>query len=77
VRRPTSNDRQKVDVQLQRMLDNLTVTPAFVIGRRTDILGWNRLAAALWTDFGQIPDQERVFVRLLITEPWMRELYAD
>jgi hypothetical protein len=77
VRRPTSNDRQKVNVQLQRMLDNLTVTPAFVIGRRTDILGWNRLAAALWTDFGQIPDQERVFVRLLITEPWMRELYAD
>ncbi|WP_324609119.1 hypothetical protein [Streptomyces scabiei] len=50
---------------------------AFVIGRRTDILGWNQLAAALWTDFGRYPEQECVFVRLLFTEPWMRELYAD
>ncbi|MFJ9097357.1 helix-turn-helix domain-containing protein [Streptomyces sp. NPDC102405] len=73
----TAGDRQQVDTQLRRMLDNLTATPAFVIGRRTDILAWNELAGALWTDFGRIPEQERVFVRLLITEPWMRELYVD
>ncbi|MFI0815981.1 helix-turn-helix domain-containing protein [Streptomyces sp. NPDC021098] len=73
----TSGDRQRVDTQLQRMLDDLTATPAFVIGRRTDILAWNQLAAALWTDFGRYPEQERVFIRLLFTEPWMRELYAD
>ncbi|MFK0159461.1 helix-turn-helix domain-containing protein [Streptomyces sp. NPDC090499] len=72
-----SGARQQLDVQLQRMLDDLTATPAFVIGRRTDILGWNQLAAALWTDFGCFPEQDRVFVRLLFTEPWMRELYAD
>ncbi|MER7692477.1 helix-turn-helix domain-containing protein [Streptomyces sp. NPDC097610] len=77
VRALTSGDRQQVDTQLQRMLDDLTATPAFVIGRRTDILAWNQLAAALWTDFGRISEQERVFVRLLFTEPWMRELYAD
>ncbi|MEU4466834.1 helix-turn-helix domain-containing protein [Streptomyces sp. NPDC024017] len=76
-RPPASGDRQQVDPQLQRMLDDLTATPAFVIGRRTDILGWNQLAAALWTDFGRYPEQERVFIRLLFTEPWMRELYAD
>ncbi|MHB9863597.1 helix-turn-helix domain-containing protein [Streptomyces sp. YIM S03343] len=69
--------RQRVDTQLQRMLDDLTATPAFVIGRRTDILAWNQLAAALWTDFGRYAEQERVFVRLLFTEPWMRKLYAD
>jgi transcriptional regulator with XRE-family HTH domain len=77
VRPATPADRQRVDSQLRRMLDDLTATPAFVIGRRTDILAWNRLAAALWTDFGRYPEQERVFVRLLFTEPWMRELYAD
>ncbi|MFF5307943.1 helix-turn-helix domain-containing protein [Streptomyces massasporeus] len=76
-RLPASGDRQQVDPQLQRMLDDLTATPAFVIGRRTDILGWNQLAAALWTDFGRYPEHERVFIRLLFTEPWMRELYAD
>lgn len=77
VRPSRSGDRQQVDTQLQRMLDDLTATPAFVIGRRTDILGWNQLAAALWTDFARFPEQERVFVRLLFTEPWMRELYVD
>ncbi|MGW0945435.1 helix-turn-helix domain-containing protein [Streptomyces sp. NPDC002623] len=77
VRSTTANDRQQVDPQLQRMLDDLTATPAFVIGRRTDILGWNSLAAALWTDFARYPTQERVFVRLLFTEPWMRTLYVD
>ncbi|MEU2334779.1 helix-turn-helix domain-containing protein [Streptomyces sp. NPDC013172] len=77
VRPATPADRQRVDTQLRRMLDDLTATPAFVIGRRTDILAWNRLAAALWTDFARYPEQERVFVRLLFTEPWMRELYAD
>ncbi|MCQ9130351.1 helix-turn-helix domain-containing protein [Streptomyces hilarionis] len=77
VRPAAYRERQRVDPQLQRMLDDLTTSPAFVIGRCTDILGWNRLAAALWTDFGRYPEQERVFVRLLFTEPWMRELYVD
>ncbi|MDX3836211.1 helix-turn-helix domain-containing protein [Streptomyces europaeiscabiei] len=77
VRPPTSGDRQQVDTQLQRILDDLTASPAVVIGRRTDILGWNQLAAALWTDFGRYPEQERVFVRLLFTEPLVRERYVD
>ena len=74
---PGPGGRQRLDPQLQRMLDDLSAPPAFVIGRRTDILGWNRLAAALWTDFGRFPEPQRVFVRLLFTEPCMRELYAD
>ncbi|MBO4257458.1 helix-turn-helix domain-containing protein [Streptomyces griseorubiginosus] len=77
VRPSVYRERQQVDPQLQRMLDDLSASPAFVIGRCTDILGWNRLAAALWTDFGRYPEPERVFVRLLFTEPWMRELYVD
>jgi transcriptional regulator with XRE-family HTH domain len=69
--------RQKVQPQLQRLLDDLTTTPAFVIGRRTDILGWNRMGAALITDFGQIPEKQRTFIRLLFTDPAMRRLYDD
>jgi len=69
--------RQQADAQLRRMMDDLNATPAFVIGRYTDILAWNALAAELWTDFNRYPADERVFVRLLITEPWMRERYAD
>lgn len=67
----------KVQPQLQRMLDDMAHTPAFVIGPRTEIVAWNALAAALFTDFGKIPEKQRYYIRLLITDPAMRELYAD
>jgi transcriptional regulator with XRE-family HTH domain len=68
---------QRVQPQLQRLLDDLTATPALVMGRRTDILAWNTLAAALVTDFSQVPEKHRNYVRLLFTDPAMRTLYAD
>ncbi|MFJ8021486.1 helix-turn-helix domain-containing protein [Streptomyces sp. NPDC096311] len=67
---------QRVQPQLQRLLDNL-LTPAFVIGRRTQVVAWNAMGAALITDFGQIPEDQRTFIRLLINDPAMRVLYAD
>ena len=74
---PHRRARQQVEPQLQHMLDDLAHTPAFVIGRYTDVLAWNPMGAALITDFGKIPEQERTFIRLLITDPAMRELYVD
>ena len=68
---------QKVQPQLQRLLDDLTTTPAIVMGRRMDILAWNDLAAAMMVDFGKIPAGKRNYVRILFTHPVMRALYAD
>lgn len=75
--RPRRRTRQKVQPQLQRLLDDLTTTPAIVMGRRMDVLAWNSLAAALVTDFGAIPEKHRNYVRIIFTEPAMRSLYAD
>jgi transcriptional regulator with XRE-family HTH domain len=69
--------RQQVQPQLQRVLDDLTATPAIVQGRRGDILAWNTLAAALVTDFSQVPEKHRNYPRLIFTDPAMRSLYAD
>jgi transcriptional regulator with XRE-family HTH domain len=77
LQRPHRRTHQKAQPQLQRLLDDLTATPAFVMGRRTDILAWNRMAAALVTDFGQIPEKHRNYIRLLFTDPAMRTLYPD
>jgi transcriptional regulator with XRE-family HTH domain len=74
---PGRPPRQRVQVPLQRMLDDLSNTPAFVLGRRTEIIGWNALGAALITDFGAIPEPKRNFLHLLFTDPSMRTLYAD
>ena len=76
-RPPRRLSRPKVQPQLQRMLDDMALTPAFVIGPRTEIVAWNAMAAALITDFGKIPEKQRYYIRLLITDPAMRELYAD
>ncbi len=68
---------QKVQPQLQRLLDDLSATPAIVMGRRMDILSWNRLAAAMITDFAKVPVKHRNYVRILFTDPAMRTLYQD
>jgi hypothetical protein len=62
--------------QLQRMLDDMAHTPAFVIGPRTEVVAWNAMGAALITDFAKLPD-ERYYIRMLFTDPAMRDLYAD
>lgn len=75
--RPYRRARQKVQPNLRRVLDELTTTPAMVLGRRTDILAWNPMATALISDFGQIPEDRRNYIRLLFTEPALRTLYLD
>jgi transcriptional regulator with XRE-family HTH domain len=75
--RPRRRAVQKVQPTLQRLLDNLIDTPAIIVGRRTDILAWNSLAAALMTDYAKIPEKKRNHTRILFTDPAMRTLYAD
>jgi transcriptional regulator with XRE-family HTH domain len=69
--------RQKVQPQLRRLLDDLSTVPAIVMGRRMDIIGWNRLAAAMITDFSEVPEKHRNYVRILFTDPAMKALYVD
>ncbi|MFG2628599.1 helix-turn-helix domain-containing protein [Streptomyces sp. NPDC048473] len=75
--RPRRRTLQTVQPQLQRLLDDLTATPAVVMGRRMDILAWNSLAAALMTDFAHVPEKKRNYTRILFTDPAMRTLYDD
>jgi hypothetical protein len=59
---------QKVKPYLQRILDRMHA-PAIVMTPTHDILAWNSLTAALMVDFGEVPERERNFVRLLFTDP--------
>ncbi len=73
--RPSPSPAQRVQPQLCRLLEDLSATPAVVLGRRTDILAWNPMAAALFTDFALLPPGERNFVRLVFCDPRVRALY--
>lgn len=73
--RPPVQPAQQVQPQLRRLLDGLATTPAVVLGRRTDILAWNPMAAALFTDFALLHPEDRNFVRLVFCDPGVRALY--
>lgn len=75
--RPRRRPAQRVRPAMRRLLDQLTQTPAMVLGRRMDILAWNASAAALFTDFTRTPANRRNYVRLLFTDPVMRALHVD
>lgn len=76
-RTPARRRPKLVRPQIQRLLDQLTDTPAMVFGPHLDILGWNDLASTLLTDFAAIPAAQRNYVRMVFTDPAMRELYPE
>ncbi|MER5781438.1 helix-turn-helix transcriptional regulator [Streptomyces mobaraensis] len=68
---------QRVRPGLRRLLDSVADVPAYIVGRNTDVLAWNRLAAALITDFGALPPRQRNLARLVFLDEGVRGLYAD
>jgi transcriptional regulator with XRE-family HTH domain len=80
--RPTPSRRTPARVQrvrpgLRLLLRTLDHVPAFVVGRRTDVLASNRLARAVLTDFEAMPAVHRNLARFMLLDPAARELYAD
>jgi hypothetical protein len=68
---------QKVRPGVHALLARLGDTPAFVLGRRTDILASNRMARALLADFGTMPVRDRNAVRWVILDEAARSLFAQ
>ncbi len=54
-----------VTPRLQRVLDALEVSPALIKTATWDVVAWNRAAAALLTDYSQLPREERNILRLM------------
>ncbi len=61
----------------QLVLDGLEDYPAYIRGRRMDILAWNKAACAVFGDFAMIPEQERNLLWLLFTDTPFRRLFVD
>ncbi|MFE2289374.1 helix-turn-helix transcriptional regulator [Streptomyces sp. NPDC059443] len=76
-KRRQSQRAQQVRPELRTLLDAMDGVPAYLVGRRQDVIGWNRLAAAVFGDFGALPAQERNLVRLVFLDPATADLYAD
>ncbi|MCX2184922.1 helix-turn-helix transcriptional regulator [Streptomyces sp. SKN60] len=75
--RAAANRPQKVRPGLLHLLDSMEAIPAFVLGRRGDILAWNRMARALMGDFAAWEPRERNMARMVFLDPNARDLYVD
>jgi transcriptional regulator with XRE-family HTH domain len=72
-----SSRPETVSPLLRRLLDQTDSVPAFVLGRRWDVLAWNRGARAFFFDFEQVPASERNTLWLFFTNPVLRSLIVD
>jgi transcriptional regulator with XRE-family HTH domain len=68
---------ERVEQPLLRMLDSLTGQPAYVLGRRWDVLAWNRAAELLFGDYGKLEGDQRNIMHILFANKAHRKLLVD
>ncbi|QEV16208.1 helix-turn-helix transcriptional regulator [Streptomyces alboniger] len=68
---------QPVRTGVRVLLTALGEVPAYVLGRRLDILASNEAARALFTDFEALPSGQRNAAWLIFLDPAVRGLYPD
>ncbi len=78
--RPPEARYQPVDgitPRLQRVLDGMVLSPAIIKTAMWDVVGWNRAAAVLLTDYGKLPREGRNILRLMFGSDHVRNRNAD
>jgi transcriptional regulator with XRE-family HTH domain len=74
---PMTATVEQVSPTVKRLIKNLGPNPATVLGRRWDILCWNRAYSAIFGDPGEVAKPFRNHVWLTLTDPARRELSPD
>jgi PAS domain-containing protein len=60
---------------LQRVVEGLN-QPAYITGRRWDVLAWNKAAADIFA-FDRVPEEDRNTLIIVLTRPQARRLFGD
>jgi transcriptional regulator with XRE-family HTH domain len=68
---------KRVRPALWQLLDSMVDVPAYIVGRHTDVLAWNRMALALFGDWAGMPARERNWARMVFLSPEYRDLFGD
>jgi transcriptional regulator with XRE-family HTH domain len=62
---------------IARLLETLDCVPAYLLGRRLDLIAWSAVGSALLGDFAARPAGERNLARLVFLDPAMQDLFPD
>jgi transcriptional regulator with XRE-family HTH domain len=74
---PPPPEREGVSPTLRRLIENLGPSPAYLLGRRWDLLVWNRAYTAVFGDVSRLPPGKRNAVWLTLVDPARRQLFPD
>lgn len=66
-----------INPRLQRVLDLFETSPAMIKTATWQIVGWNRAAALVMTDYAKLPPNERNVLRFLFCKPEIRDKQHD
>jgi transcriptional regulator with XRE-family HTH domain len=66
-----------VSPRLQRVLDAMPLSPAIIKTATWDVVGWNKAAAALLTDYALLPREQRNILRLMFGSARVRAVQED
>lgn len=76
-KRRSTPQRQQVRPAVLELLTAMEGVPAYVWGRRTDVLAWNRTASALFGDWEARAPEERNWAKITFLDPPARQFFAD
>ncbi|WP_267433056.1 helix-turn-helix transcriptional regulator [Sphingomonas sp. GM_Shp_1] len=63
--------------RLQRVLDGMVLSPAIIKTAMWDVVGWNRAATVLLTDYSKLPREDRNILRLMFGNNHVRSRNED
>jgi len=66
-----------VTPRLQRVLDALSISPAIFKTATWDVVAWNAAAAAVLTDYGKLPRDQRNILRLMFSDSRIKAVQED
>lgn len=68
---------QGITPRLQRLLDTLVYSPAFIRTATWDVIAWNRAAAAVLTDYSKLPEGQRNVLRMIFRDARVRAAQSN
>lgn len=71
-----SFERETVPPTVRKIVAGLPY-PAYVTGRRWDMLAWNDATAEIFADFGAVPKADRNLLLFMFSDPRARTLFGD
>jgi transcriptional regulator with XRE-family HTH domain len=66
-----------ISPRLQRVLDTLEISPAFIRTATWDVVAWNKAAATVLTDYSTLPEGQRNVLRMIFHDSRVRAAQSN